>query len=167
MAQIMQKHNAKLLSETPETESNTKHCNCRNRDNCPVENRCLDESIVYKANLQCPSGREVEYVGITDLAFKTRSNNHTHSFRAAGKKNSTTLSTYIWENNLQPSPKIKWTIVKKCHRYTPGQKNCDLCLSEKVEIVKNLNNPQNLNKRTDIGNKCTQHRNKYTLKFYA
>ena len=28
------------------------------------------------------------------------------------------------------------SIVKKCHKYRPGQKSHDLCLSEKMEIVK-------------------------------
>ena len=61
---------------------------------------------------------------------------------------------------------IKWTIVKKYHRYRPRQKNCDLCLSEKLEISTKLNNVKNLNKRTDIGNKCALHKKRHTLKYY-
>ncbi|KAK3760722.1 hypothetical protein RRG08_009358 [Elysia crispata] len=32
--------------------------------------------------------------------------------------------------------------------------------------MQKLNKPKNLNKRTEIGNKCTLHKNKKTLKFY-
>ena len=74
------------------------------------------------------------------------------------------LSTYVWENNLSPNRNIKWPIIKKCQRYKPEQKACDLC--EKLEIVKTLNKENNLNKRTDIKNKCTLHTNSRTLKFY-
>ena len=31
-------------------------------------------------------------------------------------------------------------------------------------IIKDMNNPKNLNKRTDIGNKCVQHRKKHKLR---
>ena len=111
-------------------------------------------------------GTKAEYIGITDLAFKTRYNNHTHSFRNETKKHSTALSTYVWANNLNPNPNIKWEILKKCNRYEPGHKQCDLCLSETVYILSNLNNPHNINKRTDIGNKCTLYRSKKALKYY-
>ena len=100
---------------------------------------------------------------IIDLIFKTRYNNISNN---QNKKNSTTLSTYIWENNLNPNPIIKWDIMKKCHKYRPRQKISEICLSEKLEIVKkNLNNSNNMNKITDIGNnKCTLHKNKHTFR---
>ena len=37
---------------------------------------------------------------------------------------------------------------------------CDLCLSEKLCIIKNENNPNDINKRNDIGGKCM-----HTVKF--
>ena len=166
MAQIIQKHNNKLLKTTGEQQKDKK-CNCRNKEACPVDNNCLEECVVYKATvLNNATGTEAEYIGITDLPFKTRYNNHTHSFRNETKKHSTTLSSYVWENNLNPNPNIKWEILKKCHRYQPGQQQCDLCLSEKVYILQNSRNPKSVNKRTDIGNKCTLHKNKRALCFY-
>ena len=38
-----------------------------------------------------------------------------------------------------------------------------LCLCEKLFIVKNMNNPKLLNKRSAIGNKCTLHKKKHFL----
>ena len=49
---------------------------------------------------------------------------------------------------------------KKCSVYKPGNSHCDLCLSEKLFIIKNANNPNNINKRNDVGGKCM-----HTMKF--
>ena len=91
---------------------------------------------------------------MTQGAFKTRYSNHCHSFKTPNKKNATTLSQYIWDKKLNPSPDIKWEILKKCSTYKPGMSCCDLCLSEKLAILKNSTNPLNINKRNDIGTKC-------------
>ena len=61
----------------------------------------------------------------------------------------------------------KWQILQKVRKYEPGQKTCNLCLTEKFYIVKNMNNINSLNKRADIGNKCTKHRDKHFLKYYT
>ena len=83
-----------------------------------------------------------------------------------GKKtNSTTLSKFIWTNKLNQDehgnivePKIKWSIVKHCSTYQPGNRTCDLCISEKVLIIKNINKPSNINKRTDCAQTCCHKR---------
>ena len=167
MGQVIKKHNAKVLrSEKEKTAMETRLCNCRRKEDCPVGNRCLEESVVYKATLDCPNGGKAEYIGVTDNSFKTRFNNHNHSFREEKKKSSTTLSTYIWENKANPSPTVKWELKTKCPKYMPGMRTCQLCLMEKVEIIKNLRRPNTLNKRTDIGNKCTFHTKKHRLDLY-
>ena len=167
MAQIIKKHNAKVLRERGEGASTEKRlCNCRKKEDCPVKNRCLEESVVYKATVDCPNGTKAEYVGVTDNTFKTRYNNHKHTFREEKKKNSTTLSTHIWEIKANPNPTIKWELKSSSPKYRPGMKTCQLCLSEKVEIIKNIKKPNTLNKRTDIGNKCTFHTKKHRLDLY-
>ena len=56
---------------------------------------------------------------------------------------------------------IKWKIRKKAMMYKPGASYCDLCISEKVEIL--LANPKSsLNKRTEILEKC-RHRHRFKL----
>ena len=167
IGQILQKHNKKLLKpQTPVPDNPAaKLCNCRNSV-CPVEGKCLEESVIYQATLESPNGTKAEYIGVTDSQFKTRYNNHTHSFRASYKKNSTTLSTRVWQLNLNPNPNIRWKIIRKCPKFKPGMKTCHLCLGEKFEILKNINNPRHLNKRTDIGMKCTLHTKPQMLKEY-
>ena len=121
--------------------------------------------MIYKATIDTEN-KKAEYIGNTELEFKLRYNQHTHSFRERSKSSATTLSTYVWQQNLNPNPPIKWQILKKCTKYQPGSGSCDLCLSEKLFIVKNLRNPKNLNKRTDIGNKCVIHTKKHKLDRY-
>ena len=160
MERVITKHNMKLLSDERD-EDNKDKCNCRSKANCPVENKCLSESVVYKATLETTD--RSEYIGLTDNTFKTRYDNHTYSFRNEAKKGATTLAAHCWKKGFTPSPKIKWKILKKCPRYEPGQKACQLCLCEKFFIIKNMNNPRSLNKRADIGNKCVLHKYKHYL----
>ena len=86
------------------------------------------------------------------------------------KKNETTLSGYSWDKKLNLNnngeliePDITWTIVKQCNIYEPGSKNCDLCLSEKLNIIINQKNHKCINKKTDISNYC----NHKILYFYS
>ena len=74
MEKVISKHNKKILAEETE-ETNKKNCNCRIKANCPVDNKCLTESLIYKATLQTADASE--YIGLTDNTFKTRFNNHT------------------------------------------------------------------------------------------
>ena len=71
---------------------------------------------------------------MTSKSFKTRFNQHRHTFRTETRKNDTALAQYIWAKNLGPNPDIEWCILKKCKVIKPGDKLCDLCVSEKVYI---------------------------------
>ena len=46
---IINSHNAKILFPKNSTEQRT--CNCLNKDNCPLEQKCLTTNIVYKAKV--------------------------------------------------------------------------------------------------------------------
>ena len=164
MERIIQKHNVKLLNkDKPKPED---RCNCRaiNKDKCPLPGKCCTKAIVYQATLK-HGNRKVEYVGMTSTQFKSRYNNHTKSFRNDRYKDNTALSQYIWNNNLNPTPDIKWKILKRCNTYCAGHTFCQLCTLEKTTILQNLKNPRNINKRTDIGNKCI-HQRSCTLSKY-
>ena len=126
-----------------------------------MEGKCLTETIIYKAEINTPAGQK-EYIGSTEKDFKLRYNGHTQSFRTQSKQNATALSKYIWDHALQPKPDIKWTIVFKANKYTPGQLFCDLCTTEKLFILKNINSHRSLNKRHEICRMCP-HRDKFSL----
>ena len=48
---------------------------------------------------------------------------------------------------------IKWEILEKCHEYVGGRSKCDVCVTEKLCIMKNKS-PNSLNKRSELTNKC-------------
>ena len=103
-------------------------------------------------NIQCRD-QKCNYYGLTSLEFKDSIISHRQSFREKNKQNATALSSFIWSNELNKDyetisePKLKWQIMKKCNTYKAGDKHCDLCLSEKVIIIKNINYPKTINKK--------------------
>ena len=145
MKQIIQTHNRKIISEN-RTEEKEKHCNCRIKNNCPLDNDCQQAGI-YKATVLPPHGNGEYYVGST-IDFKARWDSHRYSFRHEEKKGATALS---WEIIANPKP------------YTKGGRTCDLCLTEKLYICKGFQDKRQLNRRTDIALKC-KHRAKHRLK---
>ena len=63
------------------------------------------------------------------------------------------------------NPQIFWKIKGIYNSYNPTSKRCNLCLTEKLEI---LDDPDKnmLNKRSEIISQC-RHQNKYRLKTSA
>ena len=137
-------------------------CNFQKKETCPMPGKCCTEAVVYKATVSHPDGSNAIYIGSTEPSFKLRFNNHKKSFKHHSYKAETTLSKYLWDNNINQTANIKWEIIKQCKTYNVGSKTCDLCLTEKLHIIKNLHNPRLINKRTDIGNRCT-HKSKHTF----
>lgn len=156
---IIKQHNAKILNESLQKIS--KPCNCRVKKNCPLDGKCLATSIVYKANVTT-NYKNLSYYGACEGEFKTRYNNHTKSFRLRKYQNETELSKYIWKlKDNKTKFQISWSIEKRAAPYKCGTRRCDLCLSEKVAIVRA--NPNSiLNKRTEFISKC-RHRNKFII----
>ena len=124
-------------------------------------NKCLSKAIVYKATVE-QTGKY--YIGITEMEFKRRLAKHKHSFKNQADKNSTTLSHHVWESNLAPTPQIKWEVMKKSTARRPGDRECQLCLEEKLQILKQNKNFMCLNKRSELSNRCVIfHRSKHKL----
>ena len=65
-------HHKKLIKSGNET--NGKTCNCRNKSNCPLNNKCLINKIVYKAEFETNNYiNELStrvYFGIGETEFK-------------------------------------------------------------------------------------------------
>ena len=159
MGAIISQHNAKVLS-TP-SKKETKPCNCRVKANCPLSGNCLSSCIVYKAQVTTNQST-FTYYGASEGDFKMRFNNHTKSFRLRKYENDSELSKLIWKFKDQDLDyTLKWSIEKHASPYKCGMRKCDLCLSEKVAIVRASPNGL-LNKRTELVSKC-RHRNKFII----
>ena len=79
---------------------------------------------------------------------------HTSSFRDSVKKHNTTLSTHVWKRELNPEPEIERSILAHAPAYSKGNRNCDLCLTDKIHIARNFNDPAYLNRRSELAQRC-------------
>ena len=161
MKSIILNHNKKIVNNAPQNHDKTCNCNKSNRPNCPLNGNCLQKCVIYQAKIDTVN-KTAYYIGSTANTFKERFTQHKSSFKNENKKHSTLLSTFVWKENLNPNPKINWTILKTSHPYKPGSKLCHLCLDEKLSIVQNIGNTHFLNLKKEIGTRCP-HRYKYTL----
>ena len=95
---------------------------------------------------------------MTSSTFKERYRNHIKSFTHKKYSNETELSKHIWHLKQNKTDfTIKWSIIKKFISYTGRSKRCNLCLEEKLNILKEKDNCL-LNKRSEIISAC-QHKN--------
>ena len=160
MTGIIRQHNAKVLNAT-KTPNEARLCNCRNKQSCPLDGKCLSSSIVYRAEVTSDNNTKI-YYGASEGEFKTRYNNHTKSFRHKKYCSETELSRHIWslkDNNINYT--LRWAIESFASPYKCGSKRCDLCLTEKLYIIK-ADTRHLLNKRNELISKC-RHKNKYLL----
>ena len=83
--------------------------------------------------------------------------------RHKDNRTNTKLATYVWDKRDEgvEIKEVKWEILKKCQKYEPGGRKCDVCLSEKLIIMKDRD-PNSLNKRSELNNSC-RHRSRQKL----
>ena len=177
MPNLIQKivqHNRTVLKKS-EPLVPVRGCNCRNRANCPLQNKCLTENLIYQAtvtpveinpssntisaNTTANNSKNENYVGLSSTTFKLRYANHTQSFRDPSYKSKTTLSQYIWK--LQDDEKnynINWNILSIAKPYSADSKTCNLCSKEKLFIITKPH-MSTLNKRNDLTSICRHRRN--------
>ena len=135
MRSIISLHNKHILN----SNSAEYGCNCNNRDECPLENKCLTPRIVYRADVTNNKKDEHKYnCGISDTPFKDRYGNHKTSFRHRSHLTASDLFKYHWilvDNGAVLT--IKFSIAKLVKGNT-FINNCSLCLSEKAFVIRNL-----------------------------
>ena len=144
----------KRLSSVNHTTNTIHHhhyrsCNCRVKESCPLNGKCLQQCIVYKA-VVITNTTYNEYYGTSATEFKSRYNNDTKSFRHIFHINGTELSKYLWTLKANGADyHLKWSIKLYASRYKCSTRRCDLCLTEKLIIA--LADPDVLlNKRTEL-----------------
>ena len=131
MKNIINNHNNMIIKNN-RTNPPTPECNCRIQYSCPLNGKCLTTELVYQATVTRNDNQQEEtYIGLTENTFKTRYNGHTNSFRNEEKKNSTTLSQYIWSlKEKKIAFTMKWKIISKQNLTDLQTKNA-ICVSVK------------------------------------
>lgn len=163
MAQILSKHNKKVLNkERPKAVVN-EGCNCAPRSPpCPLEGHCLTPGVIYKAEVTTteeqpapapPTIAKETYTGLSMPPFKSRYYGHNLDLEHENAKG-TTLSQHVWTLKRARTPyTIAWSIQARGGGYNPSTKQCCLCLLEKWHI---LFKPEcaTLNKRWEVFSSC-------------
>ena len=145
-------------------KNQTKHCNCRKKQECPLEGKCRSEGIICKCAVAATGQTRKVYLDTAEGNFKQGYYNHKKSFRNRKYVNETSLSKYIWEMK-DISPNLMWFIVKSVPDYSNISRRCMLCLHEKYEILNYPDQVEFLNKRSELVSKC-RHVNKFFLSNY-
>lgn len=153
---IILKKNRNLIREQRSSNSQKRMCNCRGgTGSCPLGGECQKSDVIYEATLKT-NVENFTYVGLTSETFKSRYSNHLCSFRNERYRSSTTLSQKVWDlKDKGEEFKITWRIIKSTASYQGGGRGrCDLCLSEKEEILKRIKKKGSLNTRNELMGKC-------------
>ena len=166
MAQAVSRHNVQILSEPPAAQAAPAKpsCNCRQGPaSCPVQGRCLTDSVVYVASVtETDTGKTETYTGLTGNKFKQRWYKHNSDMKNEKDRNNTTLSAHVWElKDQNKNFNIKWDFIDKAPTFNPVNRKYRLCLKEKYHILYN-NNSSTLNRRQEIFNTC-RHRTQRLL----
>ena len=164
VSRIISAHNKKVLNDPIDPNNNNeKLCNCRIKNECPLNGNCLVKEVIYKCNVKKVDNEAGKhYIGLTANSFKQRWYSHKHTFRNEDKKKSTELSNHVWDLQLMDiSPQLNWEIIDHARPYINGSKRCNLCLTEKFHIM--TSELDLINKRSELVSKC-RHVNKYLLK---
>ena len=166
MKSLINMHNKKIMSTNENADINPK-CNCARKEQCPLQQNCLINNVVYEATVtsNIQNYEEKKYIGLCESTFKKRFTSHKSNFNLERYRNSTALSAEIWRiKDQNGQPNVSWRIIRKAKSYTPETKRCNLCLAEKFEIA-NYPGKNLLNKRSEIIAKC-RHRRKFQLDLY-
>ena len=152
-------HNMQTL-KTNQQQNDTRRCNCRVKQDCPLDGKCLTKSVVYQATVtETNTNKTATYVGLCETDFKTRYYNHRSTLKHENKQNNTELSKHIWhlKNNKTPH-KITWKIIQKARTYNNISKRCQLCTLEKVIRITQPEKAT-LNKRNELVSQGRHSRN--------
>ena len=160
MASIISSHNRRIINSNERIT--TQGCNCRGgSNNCILQGHCQTSNFIYKCTVTTASGNK-EYIGLTANSFKQRYTAHKSSYNNIKNRNSTALSSHIWDLKSSGTPHtVSWNIQRLAPPYSRESKVCQLCLTEKTLICP-ADPANSLNKRNEIMSKC-RHRAKHLL----
>ena len=100
-------HNRKMLHPTVNNQSRT--CNCINKTDCPLQEKCLNENTLYQANISLENFQTKLYYDISETKFKISYQNLKKSLKNEKHKNDTQLSNELWKIKAsKEEPILAW-----------------------------------------------------------
>ena len=55
---IITSHNTRIIRKSQTQAISTDNCNCRNKGACPLQNKCMNKDIVYKATISTSNAKQ-------------------------------------------------------------------------------------------------------------
>ena len=128
MSKIYKGHNSKTTSTTC---SQLTLCNCRVKEECPMDGKCQTMDAVYDCCVISLEPRK-KYFGLAEGKWNKRYYNHKESFNLKRYSHETTLLSYVWyvKETLDVTPNLKCATP-----YSNISKKCILCLYQKLVII--------------------------------
>ena len=125
VASIIKSHNKKQTNS--EETKQTRNCDCRKKEKCPMETNCRSGNIIYKCVVIATGHPRKVYLGTAEYDFKQWYHNYKKSFRYWKYANEKSLSKYIFEmkDKHNIGPNIMWCIVKSIQIIRISQR--DVC----------------------------------------
>ena len=116
ISSVIKQHNYKALSTT---ENLDQLCDCRNKENCPLDDKCLQTCIIYKAD-GITNKDSHTYYGASAGELKSRYTSDTNSFRQRHHRQDAELLKHIWK--LQDKGikfNVKWSVAAYVSQLLP------------------------------------------------
>ena len=104
-------HDGEILRNTP--SKNAKQANCQQKENSPMNETSLKESLICYATISCSDKnyKPKPYKGSSETSFKKCYNSDKKSFNVPLYKHDIKLSTEYWSlKTKQLNPAIYWKI---------------------------------------------------------
>ena len=160
ISSIISSHNRNILSPKQQSFG----CNCRVRNEYPLNGECQTSSGMYQADLVKHSNdKEKFYFTLSDTTFKENYRNHNRDINHEIYENSTELTNYIWQLKCDnTSFSVNWTIITKVYE-NPNPLSCRLCLTEKLCVINFINNENMLIKKSELIRKCRHLKKHYGM----
>ena len=93
VSQIIKQHNRNVSNKK---EKQTNPCNCRNKNECPLNGNCKVQNVIYKCTVSATQTfKQRVYLGIAEGNQKQRLYNYRQSFKDKKHKNDAVLSSYL------------------------------------------------------------------------
>ena len=106
VSQIIKQHNRNASNER---EKKTNPCNCRNKNEYPLNGNCKVQNVIHKCTVSATQTfKQRVYLEKAEVNWKQRLYNHRESFKYKKHKNDTSLSSYLWvfKENHNQIPKL-------------------------------------------------------------
>ena len=155
------RHNKKAIN--PPKDNIARTCNCIRKHQCPFNEKCLTNNVLYKASITTnkENPKTKIYYCVTKTAFKLRYANHKKTLNNIKYQTDTELSNeYRNIISANKTSSISWEVLRTQKSYQ-SPKRCLLSFNEKLAITLHKNDNM-LNKRSKIIGRYG-HRNKYIL----